>query len=172
MSTSKILFRFLLVAAACVALFPHSTSAQGNGHAYGKQKHQAESDDENDDDDRRDRDHDHGGNRGKKIHVSVIFASGDRDMIRDYFRDHNANLPPGLAKRDGNLPPGLRKHLERNGTLPPGLQKRLEPFPDDLDRRLPELPGGYVRAVIGVDVIILDRRTQRIVDVIHDLLRP
>jgi len=66
----------------------------------------------------------------------------------------------------------LQKHLERDGTLPPGLQKRVQPFPEDLERRLPPLPDTYRRVTLGVDIMILDRRTQRIVDIIHDILRP
>lgn len=62
--------------------------------------------------------------------------------------------------------------MERDGTLPPGLQKRVQPFPEDLERRLPRLPDGYARVAIGVDVLILNRKTQRIMDVIHDILRP
>ncbi len=101
--------------------------------------------------------------------AAIVFSRHDRDLIRVYFRDRYSNLPPGLAKRNGNLPPGLQKQLERNGTLPPGLQKRLEPFPQDLERQLPRLPTIYHRGVIGADVVILDSRTQRIIDIIHDI---
>jgi hypothetical protein len=38
--------------------------------------------------------------------------------------------------------------------------------------RLPPLPDIYRRVTLGVDIMILDRRTQRIVDIIHDILRP
>ena len=102
----------------------------------------------------------------------VIFTSHDRDIIRDYFRGGYSNLPPGLAKRGGTLPPGLQKHLERDGTLPPGLQKRLTPFPADLERRLPRLPDIYERGSIGQSVVIIDRRTQKIIDIIHDIIGP
>src|SRR5262249_57976422 len=128
--------------------------AQGNGKGHNKQ---ADYDD-------RDRD----GGRGSRIVCSVH----DREVIRDYYYGRNSNLPPGLAKRGGNLPPGLQKHLQRDGTLPPGLQKRVQPFPDDLDRRLPRIPDGYRRVTLGVDILILDRRTQRIVDIVRDILRP
>jgi len=101
---------------------------------------------------------------------TIVFTSRDRDIIRDYFRNRYSDLPPGLAKRGGKLPPGLQKQLDRNGTLPPGLQKRLEPFPIDLERRLPSLPTIYRRGTIGSDVVILDTRTQRIVDIIYDIL--
>lgn len=104
--------------------------------------------------------------------AKIIFSVQDRDIIREYYRNRYANLPPGLAKRGGNLPPGLQKHLERDGTLPPGLQKRVEPFPVELERRLAPLPTTYSRVTLGVDILILDRRTQRIMDIVHDILRP
>jgi len=128
-------------------------TAQGKGKGHGKNKDQTETA--------------QGDDRG----VKIIFSVRDREIIRDYYRNPNSNLPPGLAKR-GQLPPGLQKHLERDGTLPLGLQKRVQPFPEDLERRLPRLPESYQRVTIGVDVLIRDRRTQRIMDVIHDILRP
>jgi len=140
---------------ATVLSNPSQAQGNGNGHGKGHNKH-ADQDDDSD-------------SRGG---VRIVFSVHDRDIIRDYYRERNSNLPPGLAKRNGNLPPGLQKHLERDGTLPPGLQKRVQPFPDDLDRRLPRLPEGYGRVTLGVDIMILDRRTQRIVDIVHDILRP
>jgi len=155
----------LLTAAVCglilATALPQAGLAQGNGKGKGHNK-QADQDGDND----RGRDSDGQGG------VRVVFSVHDRDVIRGYYQDRNANLPPGLAKRNGNLPPGLQKHLERDGTLPPGLQKRVQPFPDDLERRLPRLPETYRRVTLGVDIMILDRRTQRIVDIIHDILRP
>lgn len=102
----------------------------------------------------------------------IVFTVHDRELIRDYYHDRYSNLPPGLAKRGGNLPPGLQKHLERDGQLPPGLQKRVEPFPEELERRLPRLPEQYSRVTLGMDILILDRRTQRIMDIVRDVLRP
>ncbi len=143
-------------AGLCLALLAQPGLGQGNGNGKNKNKHNADIDDY---------DRDSG-----RARVTIVFSSRDRDIIRDYYRQGNSNLPPGLAKRNGNLPPGLQKHLERNGTLPPGLQKRLTPFPDDLERRLPRLPTIYRRGALGVDIVILDRRTQKIVDIVHDIL--
>lgn len=102
------------------------------------------------------------------------FLPEERRMIEDYYRQGKKGkakgLPPGLAKRGGNLPPGLQKHLEKNGQLPPGLQKRLEPLPADLDRRLPRLPDYWERVVIERDVILIDRRTNRILDIIENIV--
>jgi hypothetical protein len=143
-------------AGLCLVLMAQPGFGQGNGNGKNKNKHDADSDDY---------DRDSG-----RARVTIVFSARDRDIIRDYYSHGNSNLPPGLAKRNGNLPPGLQKHLERNGTLPPGLQKRLTPFPDDLERRLPRLPTIYTRGSIGADIVILDRRTQKIVDIVHDIL--
>ena len=102
------------------------------------------------------------------------FLPDERRMIEEYYRrskkGKSKGLPPGLAKRDGNLPPGLQKHLQKNGQLPPGLQKRLEPLPVDLDRRLPQLPDYWERVVLERDVILIDRRSNRILDIIEDII--
>ncbi len=109
----------------------------------------------------------HKGHQGSQLaaKVAVVFSTRDRQAIQQYYRTNTSNLPPGLAKRGGNLPPGLEKHLERNGTLPPGLQKRVEPFPEELDRRLPRLPEGYSRVLLSGRALILDRQ-HKIIDVL------
>lgn len=102
------------------------------------------------------------------------FLPEERRTIEDYYRRGKKGkakgLPPGLAKRGGNLPPGLQKHLAKNGQLPPGLQKRLEPLPVDLDRSLPRLPEYWERVVLERDVILIDRRTNRILDIIENVI--
>jgi len=100
------------------------------------------------------------------------FLPEERRIILDYY--HRAasskSLPHGLAKRGGKLPPGLQKQLDKNGRLPPGLQKRLEPLPADLDRRLPPLPQSWERVILERDVILIDRRTNRILDIIENVI--
>ena len=153
----KRLFTATVCGLVMMAMLPQAGLGQGNGKGKGHNK-QADQDGD--------------GDRDSRGGIRVVFSVHDREVIHSYYNDRNSNLPPGLAKRNGNLPPGLQKHLERDGTLPPGLQKRVQPFPDDLERRLPRLPDTYRRVTLGVDVLILDRRTQRIVDIIHDILRP
>jgi hypothetical protein len=101
------------------------------------------------------------------------FLPEERRIISEYFRRANAStkgLPPGLAKRGGKLPPGLQKQLQKNGRLPPGLQKRLEPLPSALDRRLPPLPDYWERVIVDRNVILLDRRSNRILDIIENVI--
>jgi len=91
-----------------------------------------------------------------------VFSARSRGIIGDYVRVNRSNLPPGLARRE-RLPPGLERQIQRNGTLPPGLQRRVEPFPADLDRRLPVLPAGMSRVFLGGRALLLDS-AHRILD--------
>ena len=99
------------------------------------------------------------------------FLPEERKIIYDYYHRSSASkgLPPGLAKK-GKLPPGLQKHLDKNGKLPPGLQKRLEPLPRDLEMRLPGLPEYWERVILQEHVVLIDRRTQRILDIIENVI--
>jgi hypothetical protein len=102
------------------------------------------------------------------------FLPEERRIIEEYYhqgkKSKKKGLPPGLAKRGGDLPPGLQKKLDRGGQLPPGLQKRLEPLPTDLDRRLPRLPEYWERVVVEQDIVLIDRRTNRILDIIENVI--
>jgi len=118
--------------------------AQGQGHGKGK-GHNKHSDDDQD---------------------AQFYKGNDRDVIRGWYGEHESQLPPGLAKKD-RLPPGLEKQLVRRGTLPPGLQKRLQPCPEDLERRLPPPPPDCAHVVIGGHLVLLNRKTNIIVDIFH-----
>ncbi len=102
--------------------------------------------------------------RGSKIWESLWLPYTYRRISVFHAKDYE-DLPPGLAKRGGRLPPGLERHLERDGTLPPGLQKRVEPFPKELEERLPRLPAGYARVILAGRALIPDRDS-RILDLI------
>ncbi|MDT8287954.1 MAG: hypothetical protein RQ748_12665 [Elusimicrobiales bacterium] len=76
-------------------------------------------------------------------------------------------LPPGLAKK-GKLPPGLQKQLERNGRLPPGLAGN--PLPYEAVVNLPPPAPGTERAVVDTSVVLLEKGTGVILDVLTDVL--
>lgn len=121
-----------------------SAFGQGNGHGKGHGK-------DRDDDDR---------NRGD------YYRDSDREEMRRWYADHRESLPPGLAKRD-QLPPGLEKQLVRRGTLPPGLQKRIQPCPSELERSLPPPPPDCAHVVIGGHIVLMNRRTNVVLDIFH-----
>ena len=120
-----------------------SAIAQGNGHGKGHNKHHGDDDDQGE----------------------HYYRDHDRD-IRGWYDEHQSDLPPGLAKKD-RLPPGLEKQLVRRGELPPGLQKRLQPCPEELERRLPPPPPDCEHVVIGGHIVLLNRKTNIVVDIFH-----
>jgi len=77
-------------------------------------------------------------------------------------------LPPGLAKRE-SLPPGLQKQLDERGRLPHGLAKR--DLPDDLTAKLPKRPDDQSVVVVDKDVVLIDKATGVILDVLKDVVR-
>jgi len=77
-------------------------------------------------------------------------------------------LSPGLAKRD-SLPPGLQKQLEKNGTLPPGLAKRG--LPAELESQLPAVGPDLEHIIAGDDVVLLEKATGKILDIIQGVLK-
>ena len=107
--------------------------------------------------------------QGDHSRVEIAFNDADRRQVHDYYSrssSHHKRMPPGLAKKK-QLPPGLEKHVARNGKLPPGLQGRG--LPGDLERHLSPLPESYVRLKVGSDVVLLNQKTQVVMDVIYDV---
>jgi hypothetical protein len=109
------------------------------------------------------------------------FSELEKQIIEKYFKKTKTEtnttdsknkkkkkgLPPGLAKKE-KLPPGLAKQLERNGTLPPGLAKR--DLPADLNSELPKPGEGLERAIVDNAVVLVEKATGRIVDIVKDIV--
>jgi hypothetical protein len=97
---------------------------------------------------------------------AVVLSSSDREIIARYYSSHRGKrTPPGLAKRGGRLPHGLAKR----DTLPRGLQERG--LPADLQRQLRPLPSGYVRVIVGNDIVLMNRDTRVVMDIYRDIVR-
>lgn len=104
--------------------------------------------------------------RDENTAIDVRIDTHDRAIIEDYYKKsvkRKKGLPPGLAKRDGNLPPGLAKRDK----LPPGLQGEALPY--DLEKELVKLPSTYVRVRVGQDIVLLDRKTRVVFDVVYGI---
>ena len=98
---------------------------------------------------------------GENAAVSISFNDYERGQIYKYYRGKKRKrVPPGLAKKN-KLPPGLAKR----DRLPPGLQGRY--LPGDLERHLRRLPDNYVRLKVGRDIVLMDRKTRVVFDVIY-----
>jgi len=134
----------LLAAVLVAALTPEAAiaaQAHGRGHANGR-----------------------GARNGDQ--AVILDRDDQRRIVRDYYNQRA--LPPGLAKRE-SLPPGLAKQLRERGQLPPGLQKRFTAVPSPLAARLPRLPAYYDRYFAGSDLLVVDRRSNRIVSIIPNV---
>ena len=59
--------------------------------------------------------------------------------------------------------------LERGGSLPPGIAKR--DLPADLRARLPNRTDDAIRQIVGNDVVLIQKGTELILDVISDVVR-
>ena len=110
--------------------------------------------------------------RERQAAKGLAFGKDNEKKIRDWFGNSSnlQGLPPGLAKRE-ELPPGLQKHLERNGTLPPGLQKRIQPLPTKLESQLPKPAPGTKRVVVAGNVVLLEERSSKVLDIVRDVIR-
>lgn len=93
--------------------------------------------------------------------AAVHFSDRDRAILEEYYRTAKPKkTPPGLAKREA-LPPGLTKR----DTLPPGLQGRL--LPRELEARLTVLPAAQARVIIGRDIVLMQRDTRVVLDILY-----
>lgn len=101
-------------------------------------------------------------------YVDIRINDRDRDAIHRYYskRGKSKGLPPGLAKK-GKVPPGHAKKLARHDRLPPGIAYRN--LPAELEQNLSSLPQGYVRVRVGQELVLMDKKTRVILDVVSDL---
>jgi hypothetical protein len=169
---------WVLLAVLALALSPPVAAAQGKSQGKGKSeqkgkstqqvgqaKGKEKSEQAKESEEEKERERERHAAEGR------AFGKQHEKIIRDFF-GHPANLeglPPGLAKRE-ELPPGLQRHLERDGTLPPGLQKRLQPFPKNLKAKLPKTPAGVKRGIINGNVVLIEERTSKVLDILNDVV--
>lgn len=110
---------------------------------------------------------DHDGGNHSNWDVEIIFGGRDRDVIRDYYRDHGRSCPPGLAKKhNGCLPPGQAKKRYSIGQRLPG-DFPIYDIPDILRGRLPGLPDGYGYRQVDGDIAIIELATRLVVDAVE-----
>ncbi|UKV16420.1 hypothetical protein L6172_08985 [Thalassospiraceae bacterium SW-3-3] len=102
----------------------------------------------------------------RRIIYDVLDAV-DRNIGDDENRGKGGKNKGNGKGKDG-LPPGIAMKLERGGTLPPGIAKR--DLPADLRSRLP-YRSDAIRQIVGSDVVLIEKGTDIILDVIRDVVR-
>jgi hypothetical protein len=93
---------------------------------------------------------------------AILFTGEDRQTIDHFFRRHSTQrASDGVRAR--------REPLLIRERLPQGVPTR--PLPRALDDRLPPLPSGYARLILGRDVVLVERRSKTILDIMREVVR-
>ena len=145
---------FCTVVAVIFALstFAALAIAQGHSQEHGKSQKKSMQGEE------------HGNEKGKKAKKGY-YTERNREQLRAWYRHHEGNLPPGLAKKD-RLPPGLERQLRVNGTLPPGLQREAHECPREIEEYLPPPPPDCDHVLLGGQIVLRNKKTQMVLDIL------
>lgn len=95
--------------------------------------------------------------RDRSATADARIDSRDRALIEEHYRN-TAQSKRAPAEAKGERAPGLAKG-ER---LPPVQGK---PLPPDLETRLSPVPRPYVRLVVGGDIVLVNKETRVIADI-------
>jgi hypothetical protein len=98
--------------------------------------------------------------RDERASADAGFSSHDRTLVEDYYRK---------ARLDRKTPSSPVQHgLARHSVLPSGVQGRR--LPRDLESRLTVLSATSARLVVGHDVVLIERDTRRVLDILYDVI--
>ena len=105
---------------------------------------------------------------GEAFRAHVAFSGEDRQTTDWWFRRNE-----GAIKRSydpaGKVPPRIDRELAPNDRLPAALPKAY--LPRGLERLLSPLPAGLDRLIVGHHIVLVDRRTSTVLDVMRDVVR-
>ena len=87
------------------------------------------------------------------------FTDAEKKAIERYF----AKNPVKGAK---DMPKGVSKKLKRGGDLPPGIKKTR--LPAKLENKLPKRPKNEEYALVDDDILLIDKKTNIILDILED----
>ncbi|MDH3791170.1 MAG: RcnB family protein [Rhodospirillales bacterium] len=113
-----------------------------------------------------------------------LITAAEKEIIRHYFGGStgSSQTRPSGGKQDkakdkgkskgkgaGQMPQGIAMKLQRGGTLPPGIARRDLPSP--LIRELPRRPAGQELQVIDDNVVLIEKTTGLILDILEHAAR-
>jgi Ni/Co efflux regulator RcnB len=112
------------------------------------------------------------------LSVAVLLATGveaqnhqqfndhDRQVIQDWYNQHQKNAPQGFRSRD-RLSADQESHLRSGQSYDRNLQRNAHSVPSDLSRRLPKPQRHQKYVAIGGHVVLVDTVSNIIRDVIR-----
>ncbi len=87
------------------------------------------------------------------------FSDAEKKVIESYFAKN-----PVEGSKD--MPKGMTNKLKRGGALPPGIKKTR--LPTKLASKLPKRPKNQEYALIDDDIVLIDKKTEIIIDLLQD----
>jgi hypothetical protein len=93
---------------------------------------------------------------------AILFTGDDRQAIDTFFRKHGNYATT-------HKHPTRREPLLVRDRLPEKVD--VYPLPPLLDGQLRPLPRGYGRVIVGRDVVLLDRSSHTILDIVREVVR-
>ena len=113
-----------------------------------------------------------------------LITAAEKEIIRHFFggstgssqtrstggkQDKSKDKGKNKGKGAGQMPQGIAMKLQRGGTLPPGIARRDLPSP--LIRELPRRPAGQKLQVIDDNVVLIEKTTGLILDILEHAAR-
>lgn len=105
---------------------------------------------------------------GAALRPRVAFTGGDRQTTDWWFRQ-NAGAIKRWYDPAGKLPARLDRELAPNDPLPRQLPQAYLPW--GLERLLSPLPPGLERVIVGRHIVLVDRHTSTVLDVMREVVR-
>lgn len=106
--------------------------------------------------------------RENALRPRVAFSGEDRQITDRWFRRHE-----GAIKRsydpEGKVPGRVDRELAPNDRLPTGVP--LAHLPWGLERQLSQLPSELDRLIVGRHLVLVERRSGTVLDVMRDVVR-
>jgi hypothetical protein len=99
--------------------------------------------------------------RDTRVAMAAGFSTRDRLTIEEYFEKQRS-----VQARPESLPAGFSAH----DRLP--TQIHGQPLPRVLETRLTVLPDAYVRLQVGRDVLLMERDSRVVLDLLRDMIAP
>ncbi|WP_178861861.1 hypothetical protein [Thiomicrorhabdus cannonii] len=93
------------------------------------------------------------------VSLKLAFNDYDRNYIHRYYGYPHKHRKP--------LPPGYYNRFHRHKPLPRNYYPR--PLPWELERRLSPLPSGYMRMIIGNDVVLMNSHNRVVYDILWSI---
>lgn len=98
----------------------------------------------------------------------VSFTGEDRQMADYWFRRNEGSIKRTYDPA-GKLPERMDRELAPNDRLPSGLPKAHLPW--GLERLLSPLPSELDRLIVGRHIVLVERRSATVLDVMREVVR-